>query len=148
MGTDVGATIRAAITRRAVRAYVCVGAFFAGFLYFFAGFFLAGFLFSAANAPSEATMAAVGRTTVAPNAATMAAINSFFTGHLHGEVARRPNVSIGCADKSIGTIPEIAQGHHSIRSRRLGCRTSTFGTRPNICVVQDLGSEPLRLAAW
>jgi hypothetical protein len=41
------------------------------------------------------------------------------------------NVSIGCADKSIGTIPEIAHGHDSISFRISGW----------VGVVQDLGSD-------
>jgi hypothetical protein len=114
-------------TPRAAQIYVCVGAFFAGFLYFLAGFFfLARFFVSAANAPSEATIAATGRTTVAPNAATKAAITNLFTGHLHGDVARRLNVAIGYTDKSIGTIPEIAYGHDSISFRKPRCRTSAL----------------------
>lgn len=60
--------------------YILEGAF----LYFLALFFLAAFppVFCAANAPSEPTIAPVGRTTAALNTANIAAIMSFFTGRL------------------------------------------------------------------
>jgi len=66
------------------RDHAAILFFFAGFLCFLAGFFLAVFIavFCAANAPSELTIAAAGKTTAAPNAASVAATRIFFTGRL------------------------------------------------------------------
>jgi hypothetical protein len=75
----------AAAAEAATRLYIEVVGFFAGFLYALAGFFFFAVLaavFCAANAPSDPTMAGMGRTTAAPNAAAMAEITSFFTGCL------------------------------------------------------------------
>src|SRR5262245_44977285 len=83
-GARQSSRLRTAIRGFNQRDHAAILLFLAGFLYFLAGFFFFAFLdvFCAAKAPSELTIAPAGRTTAAPNAATMAAIRSFFTGCL------------------------------------------------------------------